>query len=106
MKDKKTKLRQEKIIELVSGFCDKKLNSEYEELCVKLIEKMGRKHDVPFKRGKLEIWASAVIYALGQINFLFDKTTEPYATPDDICNYFNTKKIYSIQQSTRYQGNV
>lgn len=92
MKDKKTKIRQEKIIELVSGFCDKNLNSEYEELCVKLIEKMGRKHDVPFKRGKLEIWASAVIYALGQINFLFDKTTEPYATPDDICNYFNTKK--------------
>ena len=53
---------------------------------------MGRKHEIPFKRGKLEIWASAVIYALGQINFLFDKASEPYTTPDDICNYFNTKK--------------
>lgn len=92
MKDEKTKIKQEKIIELVSDFCDEKLNEEYKELSIKLVEKLGRKHDVPFKRGKLEIWASAVIYALGQINFLFDKTFEPYATPDDICNYFNTKK--------------
>ena len=92
MKDEKTKIKEEKIIELTTEFCNEKLNREYEELCVKLIEKMGRKHEIPFKRGKLEIWASAVIYAIGQINFLFDKTSEPYAKPDDICNYFNTKK--------------
>ena len=92
MKDEKTKIKQEKIIELTTSFCDEKLNEEYKELSIKLVEKLGRKHDVPFKRGKLEIWASAVIYALGQINFLFDKSFEPYATPDDICNYFNTKK--------------
>lgn len=92
MKDEKTKIRQEKIIELVSSFCDEKLDEEYKELSIKLVEKLGRKHDVPFKRGKVEIWASAIIYALGQINFLFDESFKPYATPDDICNYFNTKK--------------
>ena len=92
MKDEKTKIKQEKIIELTTSFCDEKLNEEYKELSIKLVEKLGIKHYVPFKRGKIEIWASAVIYALGQINFLFDKSFEPYATPDDICNYFNTKK--------------
>ena len=92
MKDEKTQMKQEKIIELVSSFCDEKLDDEYKQLSIKLVEKMGRKHDVPFKRGKLEIWASAVIYALGQINFLFDKSNEPYAAADDICDYFNTKK--------------
>lgn len=45
------------------------------------------------KRGKLEIWASAVIYALGQINLLFDKDFEPYSTPDEICDYFKTKNL-------------
>lgn len=92
MKDEKTRIKQDKIIDLVSSFCDDKLNEEYKDLSIKLVEKLGRKHDVPFKRGKLEIWASAVIYALGQINFLFDKSFEPYSTPDEICNYFNTKK--------------
>ena len=84
--------REEKIIELVSSFCDDELNDEYKELCVKLVGKLGRKRNSPLKRGKVEIWASAVVYAIGQINFLFDKASEPYATPDDICSYFNTKK--------------
>lgn len=92
MKDEKIQKRQDKIIKLVSSFCDEKLNEEYKALSIKLVEKLGRKHDIPFKRGKLEIWASAVIYALGQINFLFDKSFNPYSTPDEICNYFDTKK--------------
>ena len=92
MKDAKTKIRQEQLIEEVSSFCDDKLDEEYRQLSINLIEKMGRKHEVPFKRGKIEIWASAVIYALGQINFLFDRSFEPYSTPDEICDYFNTKK--------------
>lgn len=90
--DEKTKHKQQQIIELISSFCDDVLDDEYKRLSIALVEKMGRKHDVPFKRGKLEIWASAVIYALGQINFLFDKDFEPYATPDEICEYFGTKK--------------
>ncbi len=92
MKDEKTKIKQEQLIQMVSSFCDEKLDDEYKLLSIRLVEKMGRKHDVPFKRGKLEIWASAVIYALGQINFLFDKDFEPYVAPDEICDYFETKK--------------
>ena len=92
MKDEKTKIKQEQLIEMVSSFCDDKLDDEYKQLSINLIEKMGRKHEVPFKRGKLEIWAGAVIYALGQINFLFDKSFKPYVTPDEICDYFSVKK--------------
>ena len=54
MKDEKTKIKEEKIIELTTEFCNEKLNREYEELYVKLIDKMGRKHEIPFKRGKLK----------------------------------------------------
>jgi hypothetical protein len=78
--------------ELTRRFCLQKLDDDYAQLCEKLILKMGRKRDVPFQSGKVEIWAAAVIYALGSINFLFDKAFEPYATPDDICDYFGVKK--------------
>ncbi|MDR1819751.1 MAG: DUF6398 domain-containing protein [Methanobrevibacter sp.] len=92
MSDEKTKNKEKQLLEMVETFAEEYIDDEYKELSNKLVKKLGRKHDVPFKRGNLEIWASAVIYALGQINFLFDKSFEPYLTPDDICDYFNTKK--------------
>jgi len=82
---------EEKLIELTQTFCDQKLDSDYKHLCEKLIRKLGRKRDVPFQRGKIEIWAAAVIHALGSINFLFDKSFKPYVTADQISEYFDTK---------------
>ena len=67
------------------------MDEDYYLLCEKLIKKLGRKRDVPFQRGKLEIWAAAVVYAIGSINFLFDKSFEPYVTADQINDYFGTK---------------
>lgn len=84
--------KEKQLLMMVGDFTRDNINEEYTELCSNLVKKLGRKHDVPFKRGRLEIWASAVVYAIGQINFLFDKSFEPHLTPDDICNYFNTKK--------------
>jgi len=82
---------EEKLIELTQIFCDQKLDSDYKRLCEKLIRKLGRKRDVPFQRGKIEIWAAAVIHALGSINFLFDKSFKPYMTADQISEYFGAK---------------
>jgi hypothetical protein len=90
MPDKKIKDRENKILELTNNFCDKKLDEDYKQLCEKLIKKMGRKHEVPFKRGQLDIWAASVVYTIGSINFLFDQSFEPYATPKDINEFFGT----------------
>ena len=92
MVSKKIKERKEDLIDLVSSFSNNYLNEDYTESAVKIVEKMARKREVPFRRGKLEIWASGIIYALAQINFLFDKTSPYYISADDICNHFNTKK--------------
>lgn len=43
-------------------------------------------------RLKAEIWAAAVIHALGTINFLFDKSFEPYVTVEEINVFFGTNK--------------
>ncbi len=91
MDKKEIKEREKKLLELTGTFCSQKLDDDYLQLTEKLIKKMGRKREVPFKRGRLEIWAAAVIYALGTINFLFDKSFEPYLSTSDLNDYFGTK---------------
>ena len=98
--DEKIKLKQEKLIEMVSGFGEKYLDEELTQLSVKLVEKMGRKREVPFKRGNLDNWASGVIYTIAQLNFLFDASSQFHISADDICNYFGTKKSTARNKAT------
>ncbi len=91
MTKEEIKEKEAKLLEITGTFCAQKLDEEYFHLCEKLIKKLGRKRDVPFQRGKIEIWAAAVVYAIGSINFLFDKSFKPYITSDQINAYFNTK---------------
>jgi len=91
MDKKAIKQREEQLLEMTGIFCTKRLDEDYAQLCDKLIKKLGRKRDVPFQRGKLEIWAAAIVYAIGSINFLFDKSFEPYMTAEQISEYFGTK---------------
>ncbi len=94
IKDEKTQL----LIEMTASFSNEYLNEDYKELCEKLIRKMARKRNVPFLSGRIEIWAAAIIHALGSINFLFDNNFEPYASTDDICNFFGTSKSTTSQK--------
>ena len=91
MTKQEIKEKETKLLEITGAFCSQKLHEEYFGLCEKLIKKMGRKRDVPFQRGKLEIWAAAVVYSIGSINFLFDKSSQPYMTSAQISEYFETK---------------
>ena len=90
-KDKILK-RQSEISELLQAFCAAKLNEEYLELAEKLLAKMSRKRNVPFETGKVEIWAAAIIHALGMINFLFDRSQVPHVTVAEIHEFFGTKQ--------------
>lgn len=65
--------KKENLLRLTNGFSKQYLNEEYNTVIEKLINKMARKRTVPFETGKIEIWAAAVIHALGTANFLFTK---------------------------------
>ena len=93
------KQKKDALIEMTDGFADRYLDEDYKILCRKLIDKMSRKRQVPFLSGKLEIWAAAEVYALGQINFLFDKSFEPYVSATDLCNYFGTSQSTTSQKA-------
>jgi hypothetical protein len=100
MKEKRiVEEKAEKLIQMTAEFCKKYLDEDYKQLCEKLIGKMCRKRNVPFLSGRMEIWAAAIIYALGSINFLFDSSFKPYATGDDICNFFGTSKSTTSQKA-------
>ncbi|MBL7128075.1 MAG: hypothetical protein ISS16_03735 [Ignavibacteria bacterium] len=91
MTKEEIKNKEKQLLELTGAFCAQKLDDDYYKICEKLILKLGRKRDVPFKSGKIEVWAAAVVYAIGSINFLFDKSFEPYLTAEQISEYFGTK---------------
>lgn len=100
MKDKTlVEEKMQKLIEMTARFCDEHLDEEYKQLCEKLIRKMSRKRNVPFLSGRIEIWAAAIVYAIGSINFLFDRNFGPYVSGDDICNYFGTSKSTTSQKA-------
>ena len=89
------------ILKLTGDFCDRYINAEYRELCEKLVNKMSRKRDVPFLRGKIEIWAAGIIYALGQINFLFGSSSETQVRRNDICAHFGSSQSVISQKAKK-----
>lgn len=99
MKDPKMLEKKEQLLQLVKGFCQQYLDEDYEQLSCKMVEKLGRKRAVPFMSGKLEVWAAGIIHAIGSVNFLFDKSFEPYVSVHDICGYFGTAQSTTSQKS-------
>ena len=99
----KEKIEEKKaeLLKLTTEFSKEFLNEEYSDVIEKLINKMARKREVPFVSGRIEIWAAAVIHALGTINFLFDKSSHPYVSVTDIYEYFGTKQSTTSQKSKK-----
>lgn len=80
------------VTELTDTFCRQHLNEEYAALCRTAAAALARKRPSPLLRGRLEIWACAIVYALGTINFLFDRSQKPYMSAEDICAVFGVSK--------------
>jgi uncharacterized protein DUF6398 len=82
----------EMIISLTDGVCADLLDEEYANLARIVVAKLARKRPSPIQSGRAPTWAGAVVYTLGQVNFLFDSSTEPYATADDLAAAFGVAK--------------
>jgi len=80
------------IIEVTDRVCAQLLNDEYAALACKAVAKLARKRPSPISSGKPATWAGGVVYALGQINFLFDPASRPSATTDDLGKAFGVAK--------------
>jgi Domain of unknown function (DUF6398) len=76
------------------------LDSEYAELCRELIARLARKRPSPLARGETRIWAAGTIYALGQINFLFDRSQHPHLTADQLADLLGVVKTTMANKAT------
>lgn len=99
--EKKMDQKNEKIQKLVIDYCDKYLDSAYLEICIKVYQDLLKKDKSIFKRGNSEIWAAAIVWAVGSENFLSDKSFEPYASLSDVCAFFNVNTSTVGQKSRK-----
>ncbi len=93
----------EEVMRLIDEFCAEHLDAEYGELCRKLVGELARKRPSPLARGDLRIWAGAVIYTIGSVNFLFDKTQRPHLTADQLSQRLGLSKSTLAAKAKRIQ---
>jgi hypothetical protein len=74
----------DEITALTDAVCHEHLDEEYAQLAAAL----ARKRPSPLEKGKRDVWAAAIVYSLGTVNFLFDKTHVPYLRADDLSHLF------------------
>lgn len=73
---------------LTDDFCRQHLNDEYAELARQALAALCRKRPSPLASGRPQSWGCAVLYALGQVNFLSDPSSTPFMTLQDLCARF------------------
>jgi hypothetical protein len=87
------------IMALIDPFCQQYLTAEYATLCRELTAALARKRPSPLTRGKPEIWACAIVYTLGQINFLSDKSQTPHMRADELYAAFGVSQSSASTKS-------
>jgi hypothetical protein len=82
----------EDIILITDEACAQLLDAEYADLARRAVAKLARKRPSPLLSGRHGTWAAAVVYALGQVNFLFDASSEPHLSTDELSAAFGVAK--------------
>ena len=80
--------KQRQLVEMLTAFCDECLNEEFKTLNIRMVEKLSQRDDFSIGRDKTESWACAIALAVGQLNFLFDTSFDPFISQDVLCGYF------------------
>jgi len=70
--------RSRAILAITDRACTEHLDDQYARVCRLLVGRLARKRPSPLTRGNTQIWAAGAIYAVGQVNFLFDRSQQPH----------------------------
>ena len=84
--------RAEQLIALTARFCAEHLDDEYGALCAKLIRRLARKRPSLLETGQTRVWVGAVLYAVGDVNFLFDPAQHPHMKFDELSRVTGVSK--------------
>jgi hypothetical protein len=87
-----TRARAAEIITISDAACHEHLDEEYAALARTLVARLARRRPSPLARGGARIWAAGAIYAVGQVNFLFDRSQRPHMTADRLAECLGVVK--------------
>lgn len=76
---------------ITDAFCLAHLDQEYAALSAKMAAKLARKRPSPLLRGNPRIWAGAVLYAVGRVNFLSDPGQNPHLSTARLADLLDVK---------------
>lgn len=86
------KAHYNEIINLIESYCAAHLDEEYAQLGRLATAALCRKKPSPLTRGRVSTWACGIIYAVGFVNFLFDKSFAPYVAAEELASAFGISK--------------
>ena len=66
--------RYDEIMALTDALCYEKLNEEYAQVCREMTATLVGKRPSPLTSDHAKSWACAIVYTVGSVNFLFDKS--------------------------------
>ena len=93
------KERENLISSYAVKFCQEKLDEEYAKLCERMVRKLGQLPESLLTTSKPELWAAAVVYAVGSLNFLYDPRFQPYIRSKEISEYFGVGHSSVVQKA-------
>lgn len=96
--------KYQEITSLTDQFCKDFLTSEYAVLCHAMASTLARKRPSPLSTGKATTWACGIVYSLGRVNFLFDKSQTPHMRADELPAHFGLGAKTGAAKSTVIMG--
>jgi hypothetical protein len=84
--------------------CEEHLDDEYAALSRTLTVRLARKRPSPLDRGEPRIWAAGVVYTVGSMNFLFDKSQPPYVRADKLAEHVGVVQSTMANKSARIRS--
>ena len=94
------KARFEEVTGLTDSFCEAHLNEDYKELCRELADELIMEDEPAIMRGRVDIWAAAIVTVIGYVNFLNDKEQTPHMQNKQIAELFGVS-VSSMQNRAR-----
>ncbi len=92
------------IVTVTDLACEQHLDGEYAELCRSLVGRLARRRPSPLVRGDPRIWAAGVVYTVGWINFLFDRSQTPHLRADELAERLGVAKSTMANKSARIRA--
>ena len=72
--------------------CTTHLDEEYAHLARQATAALCRQRPSPLATGRVQTWACGIVYAVGFVNFLFDKSQTPSMRAADLCAAFGVSQ--------------